>query len=162
MCMVLTGIKIFCSFHTETAYSLLHNHRFFIIMRRHHIKLTKGFHKSYFINNIIYYVSKTKVTIINMYQNNSSVVPYWHKEFFLRFILKDLPCSELWKKHVQKRWNFWSRVGHVGSTYSTVFSDSERAEDFHKVYLIKHFLDLLNYCCLNVHVPGEVLLTKYL
>lgn len=74
---------------------------------------------------------------------------------FFVLLIKDLQCTELWKKHVQKRWNFWSRVGHVGSTYSTVFSDSERSEDFHKVYLIKHFLDLLNYCCLNVHVPGK-------
>uniref|UniRef100_K1Q0D1 Leucine-rich repeat-containing protein 41 n=1 Tax=Magallana gigas TaxID=29159 RepID=K1Q0D1_MAGGI len=76
-----------------------------------------------------------------------------NSNFFTPEMLQDLQCTELWKKHVQKRWNFWSRVGHVGSTYSTVFSDSERSEDFHKVYLIKHFLDLLNYCCLNVHVP---------
>lgn len=88
-----------------------------------------------------------------MFQNGNTAYMYYF--FLFSLMIKDLPCTELWKKHVQKRWNFWSRVGHVGSTYSTVFSDSERSEDFHKVYLIKHFLDLLNYCCLNVHVPGK-------
>ncbi|XP_022318510.2 uncharacterized protein LOC111121498 [Crassostrea virginica] len=87
-----------------------------------------------------------------------NILPFLNAAFLNKMcmVITDLPCSELWKKHVQKRWNFWSRVGHVGSTYSTVFSDSERAEDFHKVYLIKHFLDLLNYCCLNVHVPDPI------
>lgn len=87
-----------------------------------------------------------------------NILPYLNAAFLNKMCIKitDLPCTELWKKHVQKRWNFWSRVGHVGSTYSTVFSDSERSEDFHKVYLIKHFLDLLNYCCLNVHVPDPI------
>ncbi|XP_048761257.1 uncharacterized protein LOC125670230 isoform X2 [Ostrea edulis] len=84
-----------------------------------------------------------------------NILPYLNAAFLHKICIQipDLKCSELWKKHVQKRWNFWNRVG---STYSTVFSDSERTEDFHKVYLIKHFLDLLNYCCLNVHVPDPI------
>ncbi|XP_062601438.1 uncharacterized protein LOC134263145 [Saccostrea cucullata] len=84
-----------------------------------------------------------------------NILPYLNAAFLHKICIKisDLQCSELWKKHVQKRWNFWNRIG---STFSTVFSDSERTEDFHKVYLIKHFLDLLNYCCLNVHVPDPI------
>ncbi|KAK3089420.1 hypothetical protein FSP39_003490, partial [Pinctada imbricata] len=62
--------------------------------------------------------------------------------------------NNLWKLHVTKRWN------RAVTMPVFVTDDEEEVQDYHRLYLIKHFFTLLNVCGPNAFSPDPSLLFR--